>query len=443
MTLATTAIDPVADPTREEASLQASVYSALEDLPAAYMRLFEETGRQSFFLTLPWFRNFVKTALDEGCSPRIYGIGPGDGLGPAAGMLVACSLPRLQNATSLRKLSALTNYYSCFFAPHLAVPGGRTRETLHELARAIGAERPRWDAVEIQPLGVNSEGFSALVEGFKAAGFVVQTFFCFGNWYLAVNGRSFAQYVESLPSVLKNTLQRKQRKLEKSGRANVEIITGGEGLEAAIQAYTKVYLASWKRPEPYADFIPGLIRMCSEMGALRLGLVYVDGEAAAAQLWIVHGGVAFIYKLAYDERFADLSVGTILTAKLMQHVLDIDKVDEVDYLSGDDSYKKDWMSHRRERWGILAMNPRTARGAMAIGRHLSGRAMKRALSWVSGRLRPDDKTVDATSTAVSGQGVSRFSPAARIVAGSASGSAADGTLKNRLRRDFPYRDVIA
>src|SRR5271166_1206021 len=176
MTLATTAIDPVADTTREEASLQARVYSALEDLPAAYVRLFEETARQSFFLTLPWFRNFVKTALDEGCSPRIYGIGPRDGLGPAAGMLVACSLPRLQKATSLRKLSALTNYYSCFFAPHLAFPVRQTRETLQELARAISAERPRWDAVEIQPLDVNSEGFSALVEGFKAAGFVVQTF---------------------------------------------------------------------------------------------------------------------------------------------------------------------------------------------------------------------------------------------------------------------------
>ena len=423
MTLATKAIDPVADPAREVASLQALVYSALEELPPPYMRLFEETGQQNFFLTLPWFSNFVDTALDEGCSLRIYGIGARDDLGSAAGMFLARSLPQLQDMTSLRKLSALTNYYSCFFAPHLAAQGGRTRETLQALALTIRAERPRWDAIEIQPLDVNAESFSALAEAFKAAGFVVQTFFCFGNWYLPVNGRGFAAYVESLPSVLKNTLHRKQKKLEKSGRAKVEIITGGEGLEAAIQAYTKVYLASWKRPEPYPDFIPGLIRMCSEMGALRLGLVYVDGEAAAAQLWIVHNRVAFIYKLAYDERFADLSVGTILTARLMQHVLDVDQVDEVDYMSGDDAYKKDWMSHRRERWGILAMNPRTLRGALAICRHSCGRAMKRALLWISRGLRPGDKTGDARSTAVSGRpGVSHFSPPARVVAFSAPGS---------------------
>ncbi len=387
--------DPATDPTGEVASLQARVYATLEELPPPYVRLFEEAGRQSFFLTLAWFKNFARTALDEGCRVRIYGVGSKDDLGPAAGMFVARSLPQFRNPPSLRKLSALTNYYSCFFSPHLADQGGRTRETLQLLARAIGAERPRWDAIEIQPLDVNSQSFAALVEAFKAAGFVVQTFFCFGNWYLPVKGRGFAQYVDSLPSVLKNTLQRKQRKLEKSGRANIEIVTGGEDLETAIQAYTKVYLASWKRPEPYPGFIPGLIRMCSEMGALRLGLAFIDGEAAAAQLWIVHSGVACIYKLAHDERFANLSVGTILTARLMQHVLDIDKVDEVDYMSGDDAYKKDWISHRRERWGMLAMNPRTPRGALAICRHLGGGTVKRTGLWLYHRLRSGDKTADA------------------------------------------------
>ena len=114
------------------------------------------------------------------------------------------------------------------------------------------------------------------------------------------------------------------------------------------------------------------------MGALRLGIVHVDGEPAAAQLWIVHSGKALIYKLAYDERFGELSVGTILSATLFQHALDVDKVTEVDYLSGDDAYKKDWMSQRRERWGILALNPRTPRGLIAIARHVGGRAAKRA-----------------------------------------------------------------
>ena len=35
--------------------------------------------------------------------------------------------------------------------------------------------------------------------------------------------------------------------------------------------------------------------------------------------------------------------------KLMRHVIDVDQVREVDFGSGDDAYKKDWMSDRRER----------------------------------------------------------------------------------------------
>jgi hypothetical protein len=353
------------------------VYSGLEELPEPFLNLFEKAGRQNIFLTLPWFHNFVQTAMAPEDHVRIYAASAGAQDTPA-GMLLMRRASNSGSLSSSRKLEALANYYSCFYAPHLDGSAGESHKTLRALTLAITQEKPRWDVVEVKPMDVHAGEFPELVEAFKAAGFIVQTFFSFGNWYLPVNGRSFAEYSESLPSVLKNTLNRKRKKLEKTGRAKIEILSGGQGLDAAIDAYMKVYLSSWKQPEPHPEFVPGLIRMCSAMGALRLGIVYVDGEPAAAQLWIVHHGNALIYKLAYDERFGELSVGTILSATLFQHALDVDKVTEVDYLSGDDAYKKDWMSHRRERWGILALNPRTPRGVLAIARHVGGRVLKRA-----------------------------------------------------------------
>lgn len=349
------------------------VYSELQELPESFLNLFEEAGRRSIFLTLPWFHNFAQTAMAPEDRVRIYAAAGAQGT--PGGMLLMRSS---KNSSPLRKLEALANYYSCFYAPHLAAPTGESRETLRTITQVMAEEKPRWDEIEIKPLDIQSGEFSEIVEAFKTAGFIVQTFFSFGNWYLAVNGRSFAEYSQSLPSVLKNTLSRKRKKLQKTGRAKIEIVTGGQGLDIAIDAYMKVYLSSWKQPEPFPEFVPGLIRMCAAMGALRLGIIYVDGEPAAAQLWIVHHGKALIYKLAYDERFADLSVGTILSATLFEHALDVDRVSEVDYLSGDDAYKKDWMSQRRERWGILALNPRTPRGVLAIARHVGGRAIKRA-----------------------------------------------------------------
>jgi CelD/BcsL family acetyltransferase involved in cellulose biosynthesis len=349
------------------------VYQGLDELPESFLNLFEEAGRESIFLTLPWFQNFVRTTMTSEDRVRIYAATGTEGT--PAGMLL---MRNSRSSSPARRLEALANYYSCFYAPHVVGPASTSRETFRAITRAIAGEKPRRDEIEVKPLDNQSMEFSGLVDAFKAAGFVVQTFLSFGNWYLPVNGRNFAEYSQSLPSVLKNTLNRKRKKLEKTGRAKIEIVTGGQGLDAAIDAYMKVYLSSWKQPEPHPEFIPGLINMCAQMGALRLGLIHVDGEPAAAQLWIAHQGNALIYKLAYDERFADLSVGTILSAALFEHALDVDKVKEVDYLSGDDAYKRDWMSQRRERWGILALNPRTPRGLLAIARHVGGRAVKRA-----------------------------------------------------------------
>ena len=88
-------------------------------------------------------------------------------------------------------------------------------------------------------------------------------------------------------------------------------------------------------------------------------------------------GRAEIFKVAYDEAYKSHTAGTLLTAALMERVLDHDQVCEVDYLIGDDPYKKTWMSHRRERWGIAAYNPRTLVGLFGLARHLAGEVKRR------------------------------------------------------------------
>lgn len=357
-----------------------SICDSFDALPKSYVDLFHNAASTDFFSSLPWFRHFVDTVLSPDDSVRIYGVAPG-----SANEGVTLVLPMRQDMPGPRKIGprklvALGNYYTSLFNPVTTAQGGRAQDELNLLAHAIAAERPQWDIVDLHPLHAEGQLFDGILAAFRNAGMMAASYFCFGNWYLEVNNRSYREYHDALPSQLRNTIRRKSERLTKAGRLRVEIVTNDDRLAGATSAFEQIYEASWKTPEPYPRFIPGLIRTCAKQGWLRLGIAYIDNVPAAAQLWIVYEGIASIYKLAYDEKFSTESVGSILTAQLMQHVIDIDKVRQVDFLSGDDTYKKDWMSHRRERRGIIAYNLRTAYGLLGALRHMSGMLWKRIAS---------------------------------------------------------------
>ena len=179
-------------------------------------------------------------------------------------------------------------------------------------------------------------------------------YFRCGNWYLDVDERSFDDYFASLPGKLRNTLKRKQNKLAREKGFDFELVTDVDALDDALAEYNRIYSLSWKVAEPHPEFIAAVCRDFARRDWLRMGILRVEGVAVAAQIWFVKDKVASIFKLAYDPQFANYSVGSILTKELMKHSIDQDNVDVVDYLCGDDAYKQDWMSHRRERFGLRA-----------------------------------------------------------------------------------------
>lgn len=356
-----------------------TVYSGFESLPASYEALFNKAATESgFFFSLPWFLNLQQHALSEQCL-RIYAVEANQENDDIHLMLPLMHSKSVQGFFSLRSLGACANFYTSLFGPVSGQRDLHFQENLGLLASAIAAEVPVWDQIVLQPLAVDEPRFDLVANAFRQAGFAVQPYFCFGNWYLDVKDRSYQEYFVTLPSKMKNTLARKSRHLARSHQWNIKIFSSQDQVPTAIAAFQQVYQSSWKSAEVFPQFISGLISMCAQQGWLRLGVAYIDGQPAAAQIWIVSHRIAAIYKLAYDEKYAAFSIGSILTAHLMQHVMDIDRVSEVDYLTGDDAYKQDWMSHRRERWGVVAFNLRTLRGRMAALRHIGGRELKNFL----------------------------------------------------------------
>ncbi len=356
-----------------------TLYQDLAALPARFEALFRQAAAESLFHALPWYRNFIDAGVVPKERMRIYAVDKAGNPPAARAVLLMQDHDTRAGLAGARTLAGLANYYSPLFGPIVAADSPDVQETLDALASAFIRDDISWDIIDLHPLTRDTPVHAALFNALRKSGLLVDTYFCAANWYLKVGNQSYNEYLGTRTSRLSKTGKRSRRILETGGQYRYQLFTSSDGLERAIADYNVIYESSWKIPEPYPEFVAGLIRTCAEHGWLRLGVAYMDGEPAAAQIWIVADGTASIYKVAYDERYAKQSVGTVLSSVLMEHVIEKDKVEVVDYLTGDDSYKRDWMSDRRERWGIVAYNPRTPRGLLAAARHFGARAAGRVI----------------------------------------------------------------
>jgi CelD/BcsL family acetyltransferase involved in cellulose biosynthesis len=63
----------------------------------------------------------------------------------------------------------------------------------------------------------------------------------------------------------------------------------------------------------------------------------------------------------------------VLTALILRHLLNSENVAQIDFGRGDDAYKKGWAVERRQRVGVLLVNPWSSAGMLALLRHAAGR----------------------------------------------------------------------
>ena len=257
------------------------------------------------------------------------------------------------------QLASLANWFSFTWRPL-----GDDPALLAALARDLRRQTHR---VELAPLPDEDGSATTLEIAFRDAGWLVAREVCDENHVLPVAGRSFAEYWATRPGKMRTTLKRKARKVE------ITILTHFD--EAAWAEYRAVYESSWKPQEERADLLEAFARAEGAAGRIRLGIARAAGKPVAAQFWTVENGTAYIHKLAHIEAAKPLSAGTTLSAALFEHAIDIDRVELVDFGTGSDGYKRDWMEANRPRYRLTCLDWRNSRAWPAIAkarlRHLA------------------------------------------------------------------------
>jgi len=262
--------------------------------------------------------------------------------------------------TQLRNLSpafamleSLDNYYSVDYRPICSSASAQELIT-PTVQRLLEHERPHM--LLLRSLEVDAAEICIIMHALEGCGWRPYASPYQANWTHDIHG-DFENYLASRSSRLRNTLQRKTAKLMGVDGMTITVHHGERDLEQALQSFEEIYDNSWKVPEPYPEFVPQLIRTVAELGQLRLGIVRLGDIPVAAHFWIVKRQIAFIYKLAHDKRFDSYSPGTVLMGKMIEYTMKVDNITKLDFLSGDDTYKQDWMSNRQEKIQIHAYNP--------------------------------------------------------------------------------------
>lgn len=342
------------------------VYSSFDELSDEDIDRLSYRNQGNVFDSLEWFRCLVQENIFEGLEPRIYAVRGDDG--------ADCFLFMVADSVS-RTLSSMTNFYTMEFRPVCTGNASADPGRVSEIFDHIAAETPKWETINLRLAYEGTADTENLLEALAGGGFHASPYFMFENFFENLDGSSFADYYANRSSRVKNTIKRREKKLAKSHNFSIRIVRDFD--DRVIDDYDAVYANSWKDPEQFSGFIRQMCRMCAELGILRMGVLYVDEIPVAAQLWIISGRKAVIYKLAYDEAFREFSVGSILTRDMLDHVLENDNVAEIDYGVGSENYKKDWMDQTRTLIGVEAYNRRTFAGKIRILKSRAGKLFKK------------------------------------------------------------------
>jgi hypothetical protein len=319
----------------------------------------------SLYDTIDWLKLTREHVLPSG---SLVAARARDDAGRSAWLLLQVMAPK--------RGEAFASWYTLAFAPIFSgVEASNDQKPDFRLDLVIAlAERlrPEFDRISLAPL--DGGHASLLKKGFGASGWMTSQSVATYNWVAATDGQPFETYWQKRPSRLRNTVVRKQK------RADLQIeILDSFSPELWVD-YEAVYEASWKPDEGSPAFVRALAERAAEWGVLRLGIARQDGSPVAAQLWTVYGSLATIHKLAYDERAKSLSPGTLLTYAMFRHVIERDRPRMVDFGTGDDSYKADWMDGKRPLYRLDFFNRHSAAGLAGAARAAVSKLVRRVRS---------------------------------------------------------------
>ncbi len=177
-----------------------------------------------------------------------------------------------------------------------------------------------------------------------------------------------------LSSSLRSDLRRAQRRAAEVGEAvfRMHSPVSADDLDPLLDESMRVEAAGWKgrsgtalrHHEALGAFFASYASRAAEHKHLRIGLLEVAGEPAAALIAAEWADRLWLLKIGYDERFAAMSPGSLLLAGAVGHAVDRGLA-AVEFLGASAPWTRRWTRLERRLVGVR-IYPHTAGGAARL-----------------------------------------------------------------------------
>lgn len=192
-------------------------------------------------------------------------------------------------------------------------------------------------------------------------------------------GGSFGDYLARRPSGAGAQWARRRRWLERQPGFRHDTYNRLGPLTRALAELVELHLARWEHGSTAIDgdrverFHLEALRGLARRGWARIDILSVGDMPVAALYGFRHGNRYAFYQAGRDPAWGQRSVGTVLLGMVLERCF-AEKLDEFDFLHGDESYKLAWATTARNTVTVRA----SGRSARAVASRWSRAAWEHA-----------------------------------------------------------------
>ncbi len=271
--------------------------------------------------------------------------------------------PRITRLLPFRSLEFLGTGFVGSDYLDLIVRHGREEEALDALERFLRGERQMLEMSQVQRGNSFASRLAARLAG---GGWTLASRVSGVCPYVSLAGHTRDSYLASLGSQHRYNYQRRLKNLSRNFAVRFAAATVEPEREKALNLLLHLHELRWRQRGEASDafHLPALVRfhqeftrMALERGWLRLFVLWLNDQPAAAIYGLRFGPTFSFYQSGFDPAFSRFSVGLVTMGMAIEHAID-EGAAEYDMLHGAEEYKFHWARDVRELERLQLFPPR-------------------------------------------------------------------------------------